>query len=111
MHLRNPPKAPPERTGPFSFCEKGAKEMLPEAIAEHLKALETRLEQILASPVIRLGTDCRKKLPELPGVYRFLAPAQPIATVRAGRGDITLLQRIYTNHIMGDQSGTLRWQL
>jgi hypothetical protein len=61
--------------------------------------------------MVRLDKNCRRNLPELPGVYRFLDAVQPIATVRAGRADVTLLQRIYTNHLMGDQTGNLRWQL
>jgi len=85
--------------------------MLPELFAQNLKALEPRLEQLLAQSNLGLGTGCPRNLPELPGVYRFINTCQPMATVRVGRADVTLRQRIYTNHIMGDQAGNLRAQL
>jgi hypothetical protein len=85
--------------------------MLPIPLAERLKGLQSRLAELLVSPIIRFDERCRRNLPDLPGVYRILPSSQPIETVRAGRADVTLRQRVYTNHLMGDQKGNLRAQL
>jgi len=85
--------------------------MLPEAITENLKTLATQLEELLSCPIIRFDERCRGNLPEAPGVYRIFHPDQPNDTIRAGRADITLRQRVYINHLMGNQAGNLRAQL
>lgn len=86
----------------------------PGSIARRLRALESHLAQLLASPVIRFDDRCRSTLPEVHGIYRIFDPTKPDETVRAGRTKTAaggLRQRVYQNHLMGNQAGNLRAQL
>lgn len=86
----------------------------PGSIAARLRVLESQLAQLLRSPVIRFDDRCRSALPEVHGVYRIFDPMKPHETVRAGRTKTAaggLRQRVYQNHLMGDQTGNLRAQL
>ena len=83
-------------------------------IASRLQELELRLDELLSSPIIRFDEGCRRGLPGKHGVYRIFQLAQPDHTVRAGRTKTAaggLRQRVYQNHLMGDQAGNLRAQL
>jgi hypothetical protein len=82
-----------------------------DEIAENITALQTRLEELLLSSLIPFDKGCHGSLPELPGVYRIFRPDRPSDTIRAGRTDSTLRQRVYQNHLMGDQAGNLAPQL
>jgi hypothetical protein len=84
------------------------------SIVIRLRALESRLAELLASPVIRFDEGCRSALPEIHGIYRIFDPTKPHETVRAGRTKTAaggLRQRVYQNHLMGNQAGNLRAQL
>jgi len=84
------------------------------SIAARLGALESQLAQLLGSPVIRFDDRCRSALPEVHGIYRIFDPTKPDETVRAGRTKTAaggLRQRVYQNHLMGNQAGNLRAQL
>jgi hypothetical protein len=86
----------------------------PEGIRTRLQALESQLTQLLDSPVISFDDQCRGALPGAAGVYRIFDPTEPDQTIRAGRTKTAaggLRQRIYQNHLMGNQSGNLRAQL
>lgn len=86
----------------------------PEAIAARLRTLESQLAQLLESPVIRFDERCRASLPEAHGIYRIFDPTKPSETIRAGRTKSAaggLRQRVYQNHLMGNQTGNLRAQL
>ena len=86
----------------------------PESIGSRLRALESQLTRLLGSPLIRFDDRCRGALPEAPGIYRIFDPAKPDETVRAGRTKSAaggLRQRVYKNHLMGNQAGNLRAQL
>jgi hypothetical protein len=96
---------------PVPIAEHSLLQAAPRAIAALLRALEARLGQLLTSPIIRFDEGCRRNLPESPGVYRIFDPGQPDETVRAGRTDASLRQRVYQNHLMGNQSGNLPAQL
>ncbi len=83
-------------------------------MATHLVALDTQLAALLDSPVIRFDERCRSSLPAAPGVYRIFDSTHPDDTVRAGRTKTAaggLRQRVYKNHLMGNQAGNLRAQL
>jgi hypothetical protein len=83
-------------------------------IAGRLHALEAQLGRLLNSPVIPFDEHCRGALPEAYGVYRIFDPTNPDRTVRAGRTKTAaggLRQRVYQNHLMGNQPGNLRAQL
>ena len=71
------------------------------------------VERLMATEPVPLDTGVRSRLPEVPGIYAFSLIGQPTAVVRAGRasGAWGLRQRIYQNHLMGNQSGNLRAQL
>lgn len=86
----------------------------PETIAARLRMLEAQLAQLLGSPFIRFDDRCRSELPEAHGIYRIFDPAKPDETVRAGRTKTAaggLRQRVYQNHLMGNQPGNLRARL
>jgi len=86
---------------------------LPEGVATRLRGLEAQLGRLLCSPAIRFDADCRQRLPEAHGVYRIFDPAEPDRTVRAGRTKTAsggMRQRVYQNHLMGNQPGNLRAQ-
>lgn len=83
-------------------------------IAARLKTLESQLTQLLGSSTIRFDDRCRSALPETHGIYRIFDPTTPDQTVRAGRTKTAaggLRQRVYQNHLMGNQAGNLRAQL
>jgi hypothetical protein len=82
--------------------------MLPEHLTERIERLVPRLRELLACPPLEIE---RRNLPDVPGVYRIFSRSEPDATVRAGRSDASLQQRIYANHLMGDQPGNLPAQL
>ena len=79
-----------------------------------LRALEQRLAQLIGAPVLRFDDRIRSALPEAQGVYRIFSPTAPSEPLRAGRTKSAaagLRQRVYQNHLMGDQPGNLRAQL
>ena len=79
-----------------------------------LRSLEGQLRRLLNSPVIRFDDRCHSALPKAHGIYRIFDPAKPDETVRAGRTKTAargLRQRVYQNHLMGNQTGNLRAQL
>lgn len=82
----------------------------PEVVSR-LDRLEDQLVKLFEGSPIRFDGSCRSALPEAPGVYRIFSAQLFDETVRAGRSDVTLRQRVYQNHLMGNQSGNLRSQL
>ncbi len=86
----------------------------PGRIDARLRVLESQLAQLLGSPAIRFDDRCRSALPEGHGIYRIFDPMKPHETIRAGRTKTAadgLRQRVYQNHLMGNQKGNLRAQL
>ncbi|MFA4964865.1 MAG: hypothetical protein WC709_04410 [Thermoleophilia bacterium] len=85
-----------------------------EELGARLARLEGDLERLLSAPVLRFDERCRSSLPEDHGIYRIFDPLRPHVTVRAGRTKTAaggLRQRVYQNHLMGDQRGNLCPQL
>jgi hypothetical protein len=82
-------------------------QMLPEHLTERIERLEPRLEELLACSPLEIE---RRNFPDAPGVYRIFECSERGVTVRAGRS-ISLQQRLYANHLMGDQPGNLPAQL
>lgn len=82
-----------------------------EILESRLRALDGLVGKLLDRVPIKFDRDCRSALPDAPGVYRIFASDMPGETVRAGRSDVTLRQRVYQNHLMGNQKGNLRAQL
>jgi hypothetical protein len=80
-------------------------------ITKHVELLSGQLEQLVTSTPIRFDETCHGNLPALPGVYRIFDLDRPDETIRAGRTDISLRQRVYQNHLMGNQNGNLPGQL
>jgi hypothetical protein len=87
---------------------------MPRSIAGRLRTLESQLANLVGSQAIPFDERCRSALPEGHGIYRIFDPQNVDETIRAGR-TITaaggLRQRVYQNHLMGNQSGNLRAQL
>ncbi len=79
-------------------------------LSHRLRLMDTQLTQLLAPEPIKFDERCRSSLPEKPGVYRIFDPQYTDQTMRAGRTK-NLQQRVYQNHLMGDQAGNLRRQL
>ena len=72
------------------------------------------VEALLAGPAWAFDGRIRSRLPEEPGIYVIsLKGSSEGEFLRAGRtkGRGGLRQRIYQNHLMGDQSGNLQAQL
>jgi hypothetical protein len=67
----------------------------------------------MAADAVAMDSTARGRLPVAPGIYAFSMVSRPTDVVRAGRatGAGGLRQRIYQNHLMGNQSGNLRAQL
>jgi hypothetical protein len=94
--------------------EHGGERTLPNEITAWFGVLEDRLRRLLGGPIIRFDDQCRSMLPEGHGIYRIFDPSQPGQTIRAGRTKTAaggLRQRVYQNHLMGNQTGNLRAQL
>jgi hypothetical protein len=84
------------------------------AIGKRLRMLESTLGRLLASKIIRFDDTCRGSLPEQHGAYRIFDLGSFDETIRAGRtkkAAAGLRQRVYQNHLMGDQAGNLRSQM
>lgn len=93
--------------------EAGAPEV-PSAIGARMRGFELQLSQLIRSPIIKFDDRCRSALPESPGIYRIFDLSIPDETIRAGRTRTAasgLRQRVYQNHLMGNQAGNLRAQL
>lgn len=86
----------------------------PELIQARLVRLEAQLRNLLASPALPFDEKIASRLPKQAGIYRIFDPTKPSETVRAGRTNTAaggLRQRVYANHLMGNQKGNLRAQL
>jgi hypothetical protein len=86
----------------------------PERIQARLLRLETELRKLLASEAMPFDARIASRLPKQAGIYRIFDPRKPSETARAGRTNSAaggLRQRVYGNHLMGNQSGNLRAQL
>ncbi len=89
-------------------------EGIPYGTGKRLRELESRLGEFLASPIIHFDDSCRRRLPDDHGVYRIFELGKSDSTIRAGRTKTAiggLRQRVYQNHLMGNQAGNLRTQL
>ncbi len=83
-------------------------------LTERMRAMEAQLVKLLGSRPIPFDDDVRGTLPEVHGIYRIFDPRNALQTIRAGRTKTAaggLRQRVYQNHLMGDQAGNLRAQL
>jgi hypothetical protein len=73
------------------------------------------VNELLAAPKIAFNEEIRSKLPTEHGMYAIFQKDAPAGDVlRAGRTKTAgegLRQRIYQNHLMGNQKGNLRSQL
>ncbi len=72
------------------------------------------VEALLAEPAWVFDGRMRSRLPDEPGIYAIsLKGSSEGDFLRAGRasGRGGLRQRVYQNHLMGDQGGNLRTQL
>lgn len=66
--------------------------------------------EILSRPALHFANLTPAQLPDVPGLYVMTDAAGNV--LRAGRTDAqTLRERVYRNHLMGNQPGNLRQQL
>ena len=83
-------------------------------VTDRIDESRRTLETLLAAPALAFDAKLRSQLPEEPGIYAIsVRGAPPGDFLRAGRtkGRGGLRQRVYQNHLMGDQKGNLRSQL
>jgi len=77
--------------------------------------MRRKLDELLLCPKLPFDESLRSKLPEQGGIYAiYKRDAGQGEVLRAGRTKTAaagLRQRIYQNHLMGNQSGNLRSQL
>ncbi len=73
------------------------------------------VRELLSAPRLPFDESLRSRLPERHGIYSIYSRnAAPGEILRAGRTKTAaggLRQRIYSNHLMGNQPGNLRAQL
>jgi hypothetical protein len=85
-----------------------------ETLQQRIEELTRLLNSLLAATPCSFDESLRSNLPEKPGLYMIFTRSNGHEEVlRAGRttGAGGLRQRVYQNHLMGDQSGNLRAQL
>ncbi|MGH9469709.1 MAG: hypothetical protein ACRD1N_05125 [Terriglobia bacterium] len=84
-------------------------------LIESLDWAKLILGRLLDAPKLHFDITLRSRLPETHGIYAIsLMDAPPGAYLRAGRTNSAaggLRQRVYQNHLMGDQKDNLRAQL
>lgn len=80
-------------------------------LVERLTGGQRTIERLLAAAKLEFNGSLRSALPARPGLYAIsVREAAAGEFLRAGRaGD--LQQRVYQNHLMGNQTGNLRSQL
>lgn len=87
----------------------------PEWATQRTAQLTAILAQLLNSPRVPFDDRLHAVLPTRPGIYAIYEKTAPAGEVlRAGRTKTAaggLHQRIYQNHLHGNQSGNLRQQL
>lgn len=79
-----------------------------------ISVLTGYLQNLLNAPKWKFDKNLRKNLPDALGIYLISEINNPSAFVRAGRTTLAkggLRQRVYQNHLMGNQSGNLCKQL
>lgn len=86
-----------------------------EWINVRLEEQRKLVDQLLSAPKLPFDDSWRSKLPDKHGLYAISVKNAPAGEfLRAGRTISAaggLRQRIYQNHLMGDQPGNLRAQL
>jgi len=85
-----------------------------DTLEQRVHELKALLHRLLTAPAFRFDESLRSNLPEKPGLYVINTVASGSDEIlRAGRtkGMGGLRQRVYQNHLMGNQSGNLRAQL
>jgi len=84
------------------------------SIEMRLQVMASQIEKLLNSEILRFDNRCRRTFPVAHGIYRIFDLEKFNETIRAGRTKTAaegLQQRLYRNHLMGDQEGNLRTQL
>ncbi len=86
--------------------------MLAEKVKEHMSTLEGIVERLLSQTPIPYSKATPSSFPEARGVYAITTlQDEVIRAGKTGQGNATLRDRLYRNHLMGNQSGNLRAQL
>jgi len=81
-------------------------------LCTRIEEMKVKLREFLDSTPIAFAST-PAAFPASPGIYRIFDPVEPAHTIRAGRATTGhgLRQRLYVNHLMGNQPGNLRSQL
>lgn len=85
-----------------------------DSFEQHVEELKRLLDRLLAATPCYFDESLRSNLPEEPGLYVIFTRTNGLEEVlHAGRtsGAGGLRQRVYQNHLMGNQSGNLRAKL
>jgi len=90
-------------------------DVIPDYFEQRISTYRALLARLLTSQALPFDSNLRGSLPERPGIYRiFESDGDTLEALRAGRTKVAaggLRQRVYQNHLMGDQDGNLRAQL
>jgi hypothetical protein len=95
--------------------KEGGETMIADWVQSRINECQQLIDQLLVSPKIAFNEEIRSKLPTEHGLYAIVQKDALAGDVlRAGRTKTAgagLRQRIYQNHLMGNQRGNLRYQL
>ncbi|MGA3262792.1 MAG: hypothetical protein ABSC47_01965 [Terracidiphilus sp.] len=86
--------------------------MLPEKAKEHISTLVGIVERLLDQTPTPYSSAKPSSFPETKGVYVITsAQGEVLRAGKTGKGNATFRERLYRNHLMGNQEGNLRAQL
>jgi hypothetical protein len=86
--------------------------MLPETVEKHLSELVEIIERLLDQTPTPYRSVKPSSFPETRGVYLIASSqGEVIRAGKTGSGNATFRDRLYRNHLMGNQDGNLRAQL
>jgi hypothetical protein len=81
-------------------------------VEQRIGEAKSVLDRLLSAPRLSFDETLHSRLPDSKGLYAIHVEDEPAGQIlRAGRTDTGLRQRVYKNHLMGDQAGNLRAQL
>jgi hypothetical protein len=86
--------------------------MLPEPIPKRIEALTQVVDKLLEQEPVLYRNAKPSSFPDVGGVYVISSSAgEFVRAGKTGQGYATLRDRLYRNHLMGNQGGNLRAQL
>jgi hypothetical protein len=86
--------------------------MLSDLVEKRIVTLTSIIHRLLDQPPVCYRDATPSSFPETRGVYVIKSHnGEVLRAGKTGQGSATLRQRLYSNHLMGNQNGNLRAQL